>query len=416
MDNVTHSLAGLLLAEAAARLDERRTGVSWSAPFRTMMASASLIAANLPDADLVYAGTGGGLGYLLHHRGHTHTVVAVIAGTAIMGAIVALLWRWRAREALSRDEGRWLFGLLFASMLGHLVLDWTNSYGVHPFWPIDSRWRYGDSVFIVEPWLWAVSVPALVLASRLWVARALLTAVLLGGLVLAARVSLVSRGAYVALLCGAALATLVVLALRRAPRSRAGLAVAGWIAVTIVFAACARIARASVTSAVREVAPGTELLDVVVSPLPANAVCMSVITVERTGATYRVVTAAASALPALTPAARCPDNGRAGDMPATASRRSNPAVQWGGEWSAPVAELATLARESCPALAALRFIRAPVWRAVNDSTAVIGDARYGGTSAGGFTAVRVPRRSTVCPRGMPSWVPPRADLLGFRGP
>ena len=40
------------------------------------------------------------------------------------------------------------------SLLGHLVLDSWNSYGVHPFYPFDMRWYYGDAMFIVEPWLW----------------------------------------------------------------------------------------------------------------------------------------------------------------------------------------------------------------------------------------------------------------------
>ena len=76
------------------------------------------------------------------------------------------------------------------STFSHLVLDWTNSYGVHPFWPFDDRWRYGDAVFIVEPWLWVVSVPALVAASSARTVRGLLSLVLLGGVVLAWRVDL----------------------------------------------------------------------------------------------------------------------------------------------------------------------------------------------------------------------------------
>jgi hypothetical protein len=25
---------------------------------------------------------------------------------------------------------------------------------VHPFWPLDNRWYYGDLIFILEPWIW----------------------------------------------------------------------------------------------------------------------------------------------------------------------------------------------------------------------------------------------------------------------
>ena len=71
-----------------------------------------------------------------------------------------------------------------------------------------------------------------------------------------------------------------------------------------------------------------------------------------------------------------------------------------------------LVRESCPALAAMRFIRVPIWSAVGDSTVLLGDVRYGGGGSG-FADVRVPRRSAGCPRGVPPWTPPRADLLGL---
>jgi hypothetical protein len=87
------------------------------------------------------------------------------------------------------------------------------------------------------------------------------------------------------------------------------------------------------------------------------------------------------------------------------------AVQWGGEWAAPSGELETLVRESCPALAAMRFIRVPIWRTLGDSTVMLGDVRYGG-GGNGFADVRVPRRSAACPRAVPPWTPPRADLLG----
>jgi hypothetical protein len=93
------------------------------------------------------------------------------------------------------------------------------------------------------------------------------------------------------------------------------------------------------------------------------------------------------------------------------TRRSTSAIHWDGEWRAPSGELATLARESCPALAALRFIRVPIWRAVGDSIVLLGDVRYGGGSGSGFTDVRVPRWSATCPAAVPPWTPPRSDVL-----
>lgn len=427
MDNVTHSLAGLLLAECAIRLRARPTRATPTSlepsdratRFGAVAAIASMIGANLPDADLFYTGVGGDrLTYMLHHRGYSHTVVVALAGALLLWAAALLVLRWRARSAPSRADARWLLGLLLVSTLGHLVFDWTNSYGVHPFWPFDNRWRYGDAVFIVEPWLWVVSVPALVAATKSRVGRALLSLVLLAGLALAWRVDLVSRGAAVALTLGAAVSIGLARVLR--PGARAVTAVAGWIAVTLVMAAGSARARATTLRAVRDADPTADVLDVVVSPLPANPVCTSVIILERSGATYRVTTARVSAAPRVAEASRCGTRERDEGAFHPSPRRSTTAVRWDGEWTAPSAELGTLARESCPALAALRFIRVPAWRAINDSTVLLGDVRYGGASGNGFSDVRVPQRSAACPDAVPPWTPPRADLLGvtarFRSP
>lgn len=195
MDNVTHALAGLMLAECAVRLRVRHEGAEPSRPFRAVASVSSLIAANLPDADLFYTGVGGErLRYMLHHRGYSHTFVAALAGAALVYGGALLVWRWREREGPTAMDSRWLLALLVVSTLSHILLDWTNSYGVHPFWPFDDRWYYGDAVFIVEPWFWVVSVPMLVAASRSRLLQALLSLVLLAGARVARRSCLQRRG------------------------------------------------------------------------------------------------------------------------------------------------------------------------------------------------------------------------------
>jgi inner membrane protein len=412
MDNVTHSLAGLLVAEAAIRLRARVTQAEPSPRFRAVAVISSVIAANLPDVDLVYSGFGGShLGYMLQHRGYTHTVLLAILGAGVVFGVSLLLWRSRTGEGPTRYDGRWLLAVLLVSTLSHLALDWTNSYGVHPFWPIDNHWYYGDAVFIVEPWLWIVSVPALVRATESSVGRVLLSLVMLASLVLAWRVNIVSPGAAAALTGGAALSILVAFLLPRDPRIVA--AIAGWITVTFVFAAGAARARGALLRALQDATPAADVLDVVVSPLPANPICMSAIVVGRSALSYQVATARLSAVPTLVNAATC--GGRQGSSPmlTASTRRSTSGLHWDGDWTAPSAELATLARESCAALAALRFIRVPIWRRLGDSTVLLGDVRYGGGAGNGFTDVRVPMRSSRCPAAVPPWIPPRADLIGL---
>src|SRR5690348_12673059 len=97
MDNVTHSLAGLLIAESAGRLRDSGHDGEPLGSGGALVAIASMIAANLPDADLFYAGIGGDrLGYMLQHRGYTHTVLGALIGALLVWMVVLLIWRSRS--------------------------------------------------------------------------------------------------------------------------------------------------------------------------------------------------------------------------------------------------------------------------------------------------------------------------------
>jgi inner membrane protein len=56
----------------------------------------------------------------------------------------------------------WLYLTALISALSHLMLDWTNNYGLRPFFPFNPRWYEGSFVFIAEPALWALLVAAMV--------------------------------------------------------------------------------------------------------------------------------------------------------------------------------------------------------------------------------------------------------------
>src|SRR5882724_6667544 len=184
MDNVTHALAGVLVAEAVCVW---RRPSEESGRFRTAALWTSALANNLPDLDFVYRGiTPGKIGYLLHHRGHTHTVPGALALGALCLAGVTVWSRLRGVRFDARDF-RTLAGLAGAGSLLHLFFDFQNNYGVHPFWPFDANWYYGDTLFIVEPLLLCVAVPVLALLARTRVASIVLIVLLLGALAYGAR-------------------------------------------------------------------------------------------------------------------------------------------------------------------------------------------------------------------------------------
>ena len=60
---------------------------------------------------------------------------------------------------------RWglLFGFAYLAGLSHILLDYTNNYGVRPFWPFSEKWYSWDIVFIVEPIILILLVSGLVL-------------------------------------------------------------------------------------------------------------------------------------------------------------------------------------------------------------------------------------------------------------
>jgi inner membrane protein len=74
-----------------------------------------------------------------------------------------LVRRRRNPDATPVDP-RWLIGLSYLGFMTHPLLDWLNTYGVRLLMPFDGQWFYGDSLFIVDPWLWLVCASAVVLA------------------------------------------------------------------------------------------------------------------------------------------------------------------------------------------------------------------------------------------------------------
>ena len=47
-----------------------------------------------------------------------------------------------------------------AGVLSHLLLDWTNAYGVRLLEPFSSKWYSADITFVVDVWIWAAFLAA----------------------------------------------------------------------------------------------------------------------------------------------------------------------------------------------------------------------------------------------------------------
>jgi inner membrane protein len=156
VDNLCHTLAGAALAESGLR---RRTALG---------TATLLIGANLPDID-VLAYFGGPLGDLEFRRGWTHGVVAlVILPLLLTGAMLAFdrLARGARRAVLPTQVRAGPLLLLSAlAVLSHPILDSLNTYGVRWLMPWTGARVYGDTLFIIDPWVW------LMLGAGVWASR-----------------------------------------------------------------------------------------------------------------------------------------------------------------------------------------------------------------------------------------------------
>jgi inner membrane protein len=118
-----------------------------------------LIGVNLPDVD-VLAHLGGPAADLAFRRGWTHGILALCLWPFLLTGAMVLLDRvvpQMGRESLrSHLRPRQVLLLATVAILSHPILDTLNTYGVRWLMPFSGRWFYGDTLFIVDPWLWLV--------------------------------------------------------------------------------------------------------------------------------------------------------------------------------------------------------------------------------------------------------------------
>ncbi len=160
MDPVTHTLVGFSLAESGLKR-------------RTALGTATLvIGANLPDVDVVSMFWGPETAFWFR-RGATHGVLALMVLPVVLTVLVSV-WsrtygRGRGRAKYTGSTGvRPLQVLLlaFVAVASHPLLDFLNVYGMRWLVPFSDTWTYGDTLFIVDPWVWVLLAAGLFRSRR----------------------------------------------------------------------------------------------------------------------------------------------------------------------------------------------------------------------------------------------------------
>jgi inner membrane protein len=378
--------------------------------FRRLVVISLAVGSNLPDADLLYTSFAGGpLVYVLQHRGYTHTLLGALVGAGLLW-LACLIWvRLRKLHASARERA-WLGAAAVAGVLLHLAMDYTNNYGVHPFWPFYNGWVYGDSVYIVEPLLWLAAAPLIfVLDTR--VARVLVAVALAAAAIVVVAFGLVATPAsitFVALGAG-------MLAAGRwlRPAVSLTLGITLWLGVTAVFGIAGRIAGERLDAVALAQFPHSHTLDRVLTPTPADPVCWDAWLVQARPGEEVMRQARISLLPGVINVGQCRgvDLGAArGAFAQTVPVAAASAIQWRQQFILPTDRIAQLALTQCRARAFMQFARVPMATAAGPDW-WLGDLRFGGGRGPGFSQLRLTLPPQRCDFAPVPWLPPRPELL-----
>src|SRR5215470_2748107 len=144
VDNITHTLTAVALSQA---------GLNRKTRFATL---ALVVGSNLPDVDVAWA-YGGAATYLKYHRGITHSFVGVTALAALLAGVIYSAGRKAAPKKNAPPlDLPWLLAVCWIATAGHILMDFTNAFGVRLFLPFNARWYAWDIMFILDPLLLAL--------------------------------------------------------------------------------------------------------------------------------------------------------------------------------------------------------------------------------------------------------------------
>jgi inner membrane protein len=367
------------------------------------------VGSNLPDVDVLYTTfVGDPLTYVLHHRGYTHTLIGALIAAAVLWGLCQLWLRYRRLQA-SAGERAWVAAAAVGGVLLHLAMDYTNSYGVHPFWPFFNGWFYGDSVFIVEPLMWLAAVP-LIFLLQTRVARGLVAIAVAAAIIAVSAAGVVATPAVLAFIAIAA--AMFAVGRWSAPAVALGCGIGWWLAVTAMFAVSGRIASARLGALAQAEFAHSRTLDAVLTPMPADPLCWDGWLVQARPGEEVMRHARIALLPGLIAVHDCRGVNLGTTAGAGAERvlaAATADIQWLQQFSMPADGIARLALTQCRVRAFMQFARVPLASA-EGSDWWLGDLRFGDVRGRGFSQ-RLTQPPAACDFLPVPWSPPRPELL-----
>lgn len=386
MDNLTHSLAGALIGEATSDLtsEPRRT------TRRSLIMVASIIANNFPDLDSLYTRImPAPLGYLLHHRGHTHTLLGLIPQFVLIFAVLFFFKSFRTELRDSKSRNLTVF-VVVIGLLTHMLLDSWNSYGVHPFYPFNPSWFFGDLIFIIEPFIWfSFAIPLFFTLAKWWTRWPIL--ILISAVPVIAAFNEMLDWYVVAAVFSYALLLAFLTQRTKTPSMKVAIGIFAGILFIALQAYSSATVRAQLRADFKPNSPTHKILDLVLNPLPGNPFCWSVIQIESDSTNDKYITQGKvrSSWPSVLPPESCLTFRPAAEKSETS-----------------LASIKELVERDCFVDAWLRFARAPFFAADQ-----VYDLRFERGGSSNFSRMDISSDARECPRFIPPWSRPRQDLL-----
>lgn len=402
MDNLTHSLVGVVLGAALARKDktiDRKTAI-WTA----------VLGSNLPDLDalctLDFSGRISNLDYLLIHRGWTHTLalsfplalVATGLGLLFSGALSS-----KKRHLLTQAQFWKLSFLALVSLWFHTLADSCNNYGVHPLSPVLNRWFYGDFIYIIEPFILLALIPFGIFISQKKSFKIILIGVVFALIVAAFTLGLVPIPMGILLaFWGTAFAFLQKRFKNEKP------AIVGVLTILAVFFIASQTVKSRIKSTMARENPGFQAVQWSASPSPANPFCWFIVTVGvENQQSYLAKAGVFSLLPNAYPWINCFKSSSAAPTSPVAE------LTWMHEFKKPLEEFTKLRSENCRFNAFLSFSRIPTWR-MNDPAQpgifTAEDLRYSQLTRAGFSKMDLSPELSCPSLDYCPWTPPTHEI------
>jgi inner membrane protein len=141
VDSLLHAALGAVVGEVFLGKKLGNRALAWGA-----------LLGSLPDVDVVVSPFLDTAGRLDSHRGQAHSLLFLVVIPFLLAPWLAKLWK---KDKVSQNHAGWF---VFVSLAVHILMDCFTTYGTKVFAPFSHYPVSFNSLFIIDPFLWGVTL------------------------------------------------------------------------------------------------------------------------------------------------------------------------------------------------------------------------------------------------------------------